>query len=134
MIFNIIKKNRTCLVKINTNGFTLLEVIIAMAILAFGILGLSKMQISSIRGNDSAMEFTRGSTWAADNIETLMILNYDDPGFADGSDSEGIFNIDWIITPSDPVPNVKKITMTVTWKDKGENKTFVADYYKAIKF
>lgn len=132
MIFN--KKNRTCLVKTDACGFTLLEVIIAMAILAIGILGLTKMQMSSIKGNDTAMEFTRGSTWAADNIETLMGVDYADPGFVDGTDNEGKFTINWTITPSDPVPNVKKITMVVTWNDKGQAKTFTADYYKAITF
>lgn len=133
MIFNT-KKNRPCPVEINARGFTLLEVIIAMAILAIGILGLTKMQMSSIKGNDTAMAFTRGATWAAGNIETLMGIDYDDPGFVNGTDSEGKFTIAWTITPSDPIPNVKKITMVVTWNDKGEAKTFTADYYKAITF
>ena len=132
MILN--KNKQTCLIKTNSNGFTLLEVIIAMAILAIGILGLTKMQISSIKGNDSAMEFTRGATWAADRIEGLMGFAYDDSVVVDGTATQEKYTINWIVTPSDPVPNVKKITMVVSWTDKGKAQTFTADYYRAIDF
>lgn len=116
------------------HGFTLLEVIIAMAILAIGILGLTKMQISSIRGNDTAWGFTEGATRAADSIETLIGFAYDDQGLVDGTVNQGKYTINWTITPADPVPNVKKITMNVTWNENGKAKLFTADYYKAITF
>lgn len=121
-------------VKSRTDGFSLLEVIIAMAILAVGILGLSKMQIAAIKGNHSAMELTTAGTLATDEIEALMVVDYDGLSTDGGTKDEGKFTIKWTITPSDPVPNVKKITMVVTWNDRGKDKVFVADYYKAITF
>jgi len=105
-----------------------------LTVLTIGLLALGGMQISSIRGNDTAWEFTEGSTRAADRIEGLMGFAYDDSAVVDGTATQEKYTINWIVTPSDPVPNVKKITMVVSWTDQGKAKTFTADYYRAIDF
>lgn len=56
----------------NDNGFTLIEVLIAVAILAIGILGLAKMQIAAIKGNACARKGTEAMVIAQKQIETLM--------------------------------------------------------------
>lgn len=58
------------------NGFTLIEVLIAIAVLTIGILGAASMQISSIGGNNLATRLTSAATWASDTHETLMVLPY----------------------------------------------------------
>lgn len=114
------------------NGFTLIEVLIALGIFAIGILGISSMQIYSVQGNSNAWEFTESTHFASDNLESLMRLDYDDPGLVNGTATQGKYTISWTITDNDPVPNVRKITMNVTWVEKGQNRTFTADYYKAV--
>ena len=59
-------------------GFTLIEVLIAMAIFSIGILGVGTMQIRSTAGNTSARIRTEASIWGQDLVETLMIRSYSD--------------------------------------------------------
>jgi prepilin-type N-terminal cleavage/methylation domain-containing protein len=60
-------------------GFTLLEVIMAIAILTFGLLAVASMQSSAIQGNYTARLQTEGTTWAQDRMEKLLALPYSDP-------------------------------------------------------
>lgn len=115
-------------------GFTLLEVMIATSILAIGILGIIQMHISAIQGNETAWKFTESSSFAANEIERLIRLSYDDDDFVDGSKTQEQYNVSWTVTDTDPIPNVKKITMTVGWTDKGIAKTYISEYYKAVSF
>jgi type IV pilus assembly protein PilV len=71
-------------------GFTLIEVLIAMAIFAIGILAVGSMQISAINTNVSAINtnaLARNSTtvvtMAKDRAEQLMALPYNDDIFTD---------------------------------------------------
>lgn len=57
----------------------------AMAIFTIGILGLFGMQSAAIKENLSANAITTGSTWAMDQVEQLIGLNYSDPALADGA-------------------------------------------------
>ena len=129
-------------------GFTLLEVIVAISILTFGILAVASMQASSIRGNSFASGVTEGTTWAGDEVEGLMALPYDDPllqdtdgdaavglnntGFdndpntqndADQQATEGKYTINWNVADDTPMTNTKTINVIVTWTDQGAQKT-----------
>jgi len=66
-------------------GFTLIEVLIAMAIFSIGILGVGTMQISSTSGNTSARIRTEASIWGQDLVETLMLRPYTDPLLTPGN-------------------------------------------------
>lgn len=69
-------------------GFTLIEVIIALAILTIGILSVNAMQIVSVRGNYAANRLTTAATWATDRAEDLFNQEYDDADLLDG-DGDG---------------------------------------------
>lgn len=64
---------------INKEGFTLIEIMIAMTIFSIGILGVAAMQIHAIGGNASSSGLTVASTVAQDRIENLLTLNYTNP-------------------------------------------------------
>ncbi len=53
------------------NGFTLLEVLIAMVILAIGLLGMAQLQVLSLRNNTSAYQRSIASWMAHDMIERI---------------------------------------------------------------
>lgn len=63
--------------KINRQaGFTLIETLMAMAIFTIGILGLFGMQTAVIKKNLTANNITNGATWAADQVERIISLDY----------------------------------------------------------
>ena len=70
-------------------GFTILEIIIAITILAFGLLAVATMQGSSIKGNSLAIGITEGITLAQDKAEELSRLAYDDALLTDTTDDGG---------------------------------------------
>lgn len=58
--------------RVRDDGFTLLEVIIAIAILTFGLLAVASMQSTAIRGNYLGYRVTEGATLAQDRMEFLL--------------------------------------------------------------
>ena len=85
---------------INTNdpekiesGFTLIEVVIALAIFSIGILAVFSLHISSIGGNAVARGVTENVTAAAAKVEELMAEDYD--ALASGSGTDGYLSINW---------------------------------------
>jgi len=114
-------------------GFTLIEVLIALAIFSIGILGVGSMQLKSTTGNTSARIRTEASIWAQDRVETLMLLDYTDVELNTGAHlpvTEGGYTVAWTVwdnaggaitetvTPFligiTPATNTKIIEVTVT--------------------
>lgn len=59
-------------------GFTLIEVMVAIAILSFGILAVATMQTSAMRANYKGYRLTEAITLAQDRIEYLATQPFDD--------------------------------------------------------
>lgn len=121
-------------------GFTIIEVLIALAIFSIGILAVAALQITSIRGNSSAGIVTSNMTWAMDRVEELMALPYTDADLSAGDhsvaagnltmDSDGIDNnsdgeideagetgnvaIQWTVRDNMPMNQTKTVEITVT--------------------
>lgn len=72
-----LKKRKVGLLFSGEEGFTLIEVIVALAILTIGILSVNAMQTASIRGNMTASDITIASTWAADMVEQIFGMDYE---------------------------------------------------------
>ena len=123
----------------NHDGFTIIEVLMAMAIFAIGILGVAAMQLTSVKGNTSAATLTANTFVGEDRVETIMSVDYNDPTnltpgthtpaqTADGvdNDSDGLIDeagesgpivVSYTVAEDTPVLNTKTITYMVT-KDK----------------
>jgi prepilin-type N-terminal cleavage/methylation domain-containing protein len=113
---------------IDNKGFTLVEVMIGMAIFIIGYLAVASMQLVAIKGDASARKTTEAATLAADRLETLMVLPYDniDSG---GPVTQGAYTISWQVADNTPLPNTKTITVTVSWQHGG-TRNFEATYLK----
>src|SRR5688572_29168632 len=97
-------------------GFSLLEMLIAFAIMATAATSLFMLGATTAVGNTRSKEHAAASALAVDKIEELRNTPFDD--IADGSDapvSGSTFARGWSVTP-DTVCNTsaKNITVTVT--------------------
>ncbi|MBW1931980.1 MAG: prepilin-type N-terminal cleavage/methylation domain-containing protein, partial [Deltaproteobacteria bacterium] len=76
----------------NENGFSIIEILIAVTVFAIGILAVSKMQVMAIKTNHFANCLTDATTLAQDRMEELMgfpytdSLNFDNDG--DGTNQD----------------------------------------------
>ena len=98
-------------------GFTLIEVLFAVAVLSFGLLAVSSLQGSAIRGNLMALDRTEAVAWAQNQMESLMALPY--VNVVPGATVQGNYNITWTVIPGNPALNCKLVTVTVGYSEKG---------------
>jgi prepilin-type N-terminal cleavage/methylation domain-containing protein len=139
---------------IRQGGFTLVELLIAMSILSFGILVVASMQISAIRGNAVSGLVSHASNFAVDKAEKLMRLGYHDAALND-SDGDGIgglgdaaagtadhnetvtssagksYHVFWNIAADQPIAGTKTVKVIATWDERGEQKNTSLDFIKA---
>jgi prepilin-type N-terminal cleavage/methylation domain-containing protein len=133
--------------KQHDQGFTLLEVMMAICILTFGILAIASMQYAAMRGNHFAGGVTEGVTWGGDQLEKLVDLAWDDnllqdadgdgtgglgdmgfdnddstAGDADFQAVEGQYTIFWNVADDALTAGTKTISVIVTWSDHGDQK------------
>jgi len=113
----------------NNKGFTLVEVMIGMAIFIIGYLAVASMQMVAINGDAGARKTTEAATLAADRLETLMILPYDNIA-GGGPVTEGAYVVSWQVDEDTLLPGTKAITITVTWQHLGGTREFEATYIK----
>ena len=71
------------------NGFTLLEVLIALAIFATAFISFLMMTSTSIKGNSDAFRVTSGGTLGADSIERILTFPYDSHNNGEDDDGDG---------------------------------------------
>lgn len=64
---------------LNQQGFSLIEILVALTVLAIGFLGVVTMTTSSTGSNAKAKAVTSAAAVAADRMELLMGLPYTDP-------------------------------------------------------
>jgi prepilin-type N-terminal cleavage/methylation domain-containing protein len=57
-------------------GFTLIEVLMAMALLSFGLLSIAGMQLVAIQVNSFSHRLGRGTALVQDQVEQLMALPF----------------------------------------------------------
>ncbi|MRR52744.1 MAG: prepilin-type N-terminal cleavage/methylation domain-containing protein [Rhodocyclaceae bacterium] len=85
-----------------SEGFSLIEVLVAMAIFSIGILAVYSMQIHSIRGNTSARGITENITLASAKVEELLAQAYDhadlDVGLHQATVPGGYQSLQWQVS------------------------------------
>ena len=117
-------------------GFTLVEVLIAIFLLTVGILGMASMQVMALQGNSFAGSISESNALGQYKIEELMALPYDHADledlnagptttpYADPSPPDG-YVIIWEVDADNPVPDTKQIEVKVAWIQKDQNKETV---------
>ncbi len=107
-------------------GYNLIEVMIAMAILAIGILGIAMMQITAIDANTRANVTSLAVNDATATLERL--INEDDANITSGTDPDDP-NISWTVEPG-PTESSRNITVTVGYFYKGRPTEIELNYIR----
>ena len=109
----------------NQKGFTLVEVLIGLIILAVGLLGISGMMITSMKGNHFSSNLTRATVIAQNKLEELRNLRFYDSKLTSGqppqqiTESGTVYVVRYDVTPLGNT--MKNITSTVNWTDRGDH-------------
>ena len=118
----------------NDRGLSLLEVLVAMLILAFGILGLAPMLVSTIFSNSYSGDVTKANVIAQDKIEFMQSLVAFNPlPWTEVTNNlNGLFTrstrVDVDSTDGSVPSGVYRIRVTVSWTDKA-GKARSINYY-----
>jgi type IV pilus assembly protein PilV len=104
------------------NGFTLIEVLVGLVILAVGLLAIAGMMVTSLKGNYFSNHLTQASYVAQDRLEFLKNIPIGDAALTAGTHAEAPVTISGVVfNRSYAVVNgtgtLKTITYTVTWTE-----------------
>ncbi len=105
------------------NGFTLIEVLIAIIILSVGLLGMAALTVGIIQGNKFSNDLTTATTLAQDEMEDIRRLGYSGTSATTTTVTENYNSIPGYATykrvtntsVDNPVPGMKMITVTLFW-------------------
>ena len=105
----------------NKNGFSLIEVLIGLVLLAIGLLAIAGMQITSVRGNFFSSNLSQGSVLAQDRLEELRNRPYAHADLTAGAHDDGtiagtIFARDYVVSVI-PGTTMLSIVVNVRWRD-----------------
>lgn len=113
----------------NEKGFTLVEVMVAVAILSFGILAVAAMQNAALLGTTKSRAVTEATTIAMDRMERIFAIPFetletypldtarDDSDFVNPPLTPDITSVEWELNisslPASLQANSRKIKVTV---------------------
>lgn len=102
-------------------GFTLIEVLVGLVILAIGLLAIAGMQLTSVKGNFFSSNLTQASVLAQDRLEVLRSLAWGHADLTGGTHNEGtipntIFTREYTVAVIAGT-TMLDITVTVRWRD-----------------
>jgi general secretion pathway protein I len=113
----------------NEQGFSLLEVVVALAILAGGFLVVLNLFSSSVRSVDFSGQYLKGVTLANSKINELEMLNFEPEEFSGNFKNEESYHWEVIIDPYDSPLNdtklgiqLQKVFLKVFWEDRGQTR------------
>jgi len=122
--------------KKNRKGFTLVEVLVALFILAIAFLGVGPLVIMTVKGNRIVREQINARLLAERMTEYLRSTDYEDPLLSNDGDNEDlsdtltpdhstvdtidnvIYKVLWNIAEDQPQAGLKTIQIIIKWKDK----------------
>lgn len=107
----------------NARGFTLLEILVALVLLALGLLSVAGLMAGIMQGNSFSSKVTTATTLAQDKLEDIQKLGYRGTPATDTTVTENYNSITGYrlykrvtnIDVGNPSTNMKLATVTVLW-------------------
>ncbi len=118
-------------------GFTLIEAMVALSILAVGLLAMLGMQLQAVRQSEWGRHTTDAGRIARDQLELFNRLAWANPALQDtnwtapvavnvmvdselGLQLEQTFNVQWRITTDPANANLREIDVRVLWTEEDQ--------------
>jgi prepilin-type N-terminal cleavage/methylation domain-containing protein len=122
-------------------GATLIELMIALVVLALGILAVVRLFPAGARSQLGDQMLTSGNYYAQEKIEVLNHMLFSDPQLTDGRHPPGTATEacgtsgKWhryyeVTSLAAPLDNLKRVTVTVTWTFMGARQTQSTTYLR----
>ncbi len=109
-----------------SDGFSLLEVLIAVTILSVGMLAVATMQATGMQANYKARTVTEACTVASQHVERLLTLPLSDSWLDEANNPQSVtvdgYNISWNVFNNNPVTGTMLIRVVVNWTERGQPK------------
>ena len=109
-------------------GFTLIEIMITLVIMSIGLMALAGLQVSAIRGNAFSKRLTTAISIAQSRLEQVKNTPYaniqsESPTQVAVSNPNLNFTRQVTVTNNSPLPNTKRVEVTVTWTQASKTYT-----------
>ncbi len=103
---------------LESKGFTLIEILIAIVILSVSLLALAALMATTTQNTSFGGHITEAATFAQDQLERLRVTQW--AGIVSGNDTAvgatGIaYDRTWNVVVNG---NVRTVTITITWNDR----------------
>ncbi|MDZ4805598.1 MAG: hypothetical protein SGI90_12125 [Candidatus Eisenbacteria bacterium] len=116
---------RTRDTRATNSGFSLIEVMFAIAFLGFGLLAVAQMMPLATRQVVSSKQLTDAMAAGQSLMEELKMDDYAGGTLTAGSHTRqsGNYSLTWIVTNNEPVVGSKRVDLTVSWNASGATET-----------
>ena len=96
-------------------GFSLIEIMVAMTFLAIGLLAIAQLIPTGLKGITDARVRTNAVQSSQRILDDLRATDYDSLDAGTFSESDGRYSSTWTITDDNPTPNSKRVDVVTTW-------------------
>jgi general secretion pathway protein I len=139
---NLMRQRNTTNRRIDA-GFTLLEVVIALAILGIGLTVIMELFSGGLRLGRASQEYTKAMNYASTKLEEISVQDTIDEGGGEGQFDDtyrwqvGVEKVD--LFPGDkgtefkPPADLYHIRVSVAWKSGSKERTASFETYKTVK-
>ncbi len=109
-------------------GFTLIEVVVAVAVIAVGLMGTIKT-IGTVTKNTAYLNERVIATWVAQNAMARYELNLEDDADKETTGTEEVAGIEWhwskkLVTTQDP--GIQRVEIDVRRDDKPDSQVYAS--------
>ena len=118
----------------NKNGFTLIEIVVALAILSLALPTLLRSFTEAAKGQALAENRTTALYLLKFRLAAIETEGYPDIGEEEGEfgeDSRFRWHSDVQDVESDEIEGLRLVTVTITWQERGEERLVSASTYLA---